>query len=117
MKTLVIASKSPFPVIDGGCFAMNMFLKNLQAIPEIEQIDYLILSTYKHPFSKEAIPTDCEVKTKFYSVEIDTKLKVKSALKKLIQGKSYNLSRFFENSVAEKLEALILENKYDCIIL
>ena len=116
MKTLVIASKSPFPVIDGGCFAMNMFLKNLQAIPEIEQIDYLILSTYKHPFSKEAIPTDCEVKTKFYSVEIDTKLKVKSALKKLIQGKSYNLSRFFENSVAEKLEALILENKYDCII-
>jgi hypothetical protein len=39
MKTLVIANKSPFPVIDGGCFAMNVFLKNLQAITEIKQID------------------------------------------------------------------------------
>jgi len=116
MKTLVIANKSPFPVIDGGCFAMNMFLKNLQAIPEIKQIDYLILSTHKHPFSKEAIPTDFEEKTKFLSVEIDTKLKVKSALKQLIQGKSYNLSRFFDNSVAQKIEALIQENNYDCII-
>ena len=45
MKTLVIANKSPFPIIDGGCFAMNVFLKNLQAITEIKQIDYFIFTS------------------------------------------------------------------------
>ena len=99
MKALVIANKSPFPIIDGGCFAMNVFLKNLQAITEIKQIDYFILSTHKHPFSKEEIPTDLKEKTEFYSVEIDTKLYAKGALKHLIQRKSYNLSRFFDSTV------------------
>jgi len=116
MKTLVIVNKSPFPVIDGGCFAMNVFLKNLQAINEIEQIDYFILSTHKHPFSKEEIPTDLKEKTEFYSTEIDTKLYPKEALKHLIQRKSYNLSRFFDSTVAQKIEALIQENQYEIII-
>ncbi len=116
MKALVIANKSPFPIIDGGCFAMNVFLKNLQAITEIKQIDYFILSTHKHPFSKEEIPTDLKEKTEFYSVEIDTKLYAKGALKHLIQRKSYNLSRFFDSTVAQKIEALIQENQYEIII-
>jgi glycosyltransferase involved in cell wall biosynthesis len=116
MKTLVIANKSPFPIIDGGCFAMNVFLKNLQAITEIKQIDYFILSTHKHPFSKEEIPTDLKEKTEFYSVEIDTKLYIKGALKHLIQRKSYNLSRFFDNTVAQKIHTLIKEKQYEIII-
>ena len=116
MKTLVIANKSPFPVIDGGCFAMSVFLKNLQAISEIEQIDYFMLSTHKHPFSEKAIPTDLNLKTKFYSHEIDTKLYAKSALRHLIQGKSYNLSRFYDEAVTQKLSVLIHENDYDIII-
>ena len=116
MKALVIANKSPFPIIDGGCFAMNVFLKNLQAITEIKQIDYFILSTHKHPFSKEEIPTDLKEKTEFYSVEIDTKLYAKGALKHLIQRKSYNLSRFFDSTVAQIIEALIQENQYEIII-
>lgn len=116
MKTLVIANKSPFPVIDGGCFAMNIFLKNLQAISEIEYIDYFILSTHKHPFTESAIPTDLKEKTKFHSVEVDTKLFAKNALKQLVKGKSYNLSRFFDTKVDQKIETLIHENQYDCII-
>jgi glycosyltransferase involved in cell wall biosynthesis len=116
MKTLVIANKSPFPVIDGGCFAMNVFLKNLQAISEIEQIDYFVLSTHKHPFTESSIPLNLKEKTKFHSLEIDTKLYTKSALGHLIQGKSYNLSRFFDAKVDQKIETLIHENQYDCII-
>lgn len=116
MKTLIIANKSPFPVIDGGCFAMNVFLKNLQAINEIEQIDYFILSTHKHPFSKDSIPSDLSKKTEFFSEEIDTKLYAKNALKHLIQSKSYNLSRFFDVEVAQKLKALILKNEYEIVI-
>lgn len=116
MKTLVIANKSPFPVIDGGCFAMSVFLKNLQAISEIEQIDYFMLSTHKHPFSEKAIPIDLNLKTKFYSNEIDTKLYAKSALRHLIHGKSYNLSRFHDEAVTQKLKVLIHENDYDIII-
>lgn len=116
MKILVIANKSPFPVIDGGCFAMSVFLKNLQAIEEIEQIDYFMLSTHKHPFSREAVPTDFNLKTNFQSFEIDTKLYAKSALKHLIQKKSYNLSRFYDSAVTIKIESLIHENQYDCII-
>ncbi len=116
MKTLVIANKSPFPVIDGGCFAMSVFLKNLQAISEIEQIDYFMLSTHKHPFSEKAIPIDLNLKTKFYGHEIDTKLYARSALRHLIQGKSYNLSRFYDEAVTQKLNVLIHENEYDIVI-
>lgn len=116
MKILVIANKSPFPVIDGGCFAMNVFLKNLQAITEIEHIDYFMLSTHKHPFSIESIPTDLNIKTDFHSHEIDTKLYVKSALSHLVKGKSYNLSRFYDATVAQKLSVLIHEKDYDFII-
>jgi len=115
MKTLVIAHKSPFPVIDGGCFAMNVFLKNLQAIEKISQIDYLILSTHKHPFEKEDIPKEITKKVVFHRAIIDTKLYALSALKHLIQGKSYNLSRFYDKTVVVKLEALIQQNKYEYI--
>jgi glycosyltransferase involved in cell wall biosynthesis len=116
MITLVIANKSPFPVVDGGCFAMNVFLKNLQAIKEIEHIDYFMLSTHKHPFSETEVPSDLKLKTSFFSHEIDTKLYAKSALKQLIKGKSYNLSRFFDQAVEQKIEVLVKEKNYDLII-
>ncbi len=116
MKTLVITNKSPFPVIDGGCFAMNVFLKNLKAISEIKKIDYFILSTHKHSFSEESIPSEFREKVNFYSIEIDTKLHLISALQQLIEGKSYNLSRFFNKKAAQQIESLVQENKYDSII-
>ena len=40
MNILILSHKPPFPIIDGGCYAMTQFLKNISSIENIEQIEY-----------------------------------------------------------------------------
>jgi hypothetical protein len=84
MKVLIISHKPPFPVIDGGCLAMSRFLENIHSQKEIENITYLSLSTFKHPFERHEIPQKKFNKVTFIDKYIDTKLRPEKALKDLI---------------------------------
>ena len=114
MKVLVLSHKPPFPIIDGGCFAMTQFLKNLSSIETIEQIEYFSIHTHKHPFVPEDFP---EIKNvNFSSSFVDTKIYFIDALISIIKKKSYNISRFYSKSVKKELEQLCKKMNFDIVI-
>jgi len=114
MKILIIAHKPPFPTIDGGCVAVRNFLQNVIPQKEIASIDHFSLSTHKHPFDKTKFPTDWS-KVQFLHQKIDTSLNPVSALRALLTGQSYNLSRFYSEAVALTLRKLQAKNQYDVV--
>ena len=119
MKVLYITNKPIFPVVDGGCKAMQQFLSCLLKA-EIE-VDHLCLATQKHPFKAENYPNSLKENVSISSRFVETKIRVLPALKNLIQGKSYNISRFdspdFHLDLSAKLSAenfthVVLESLY-----
>lgn len=119
MKVLYITNKPIFPVVDGGCKAMQQFLSCLLKA-EIE-VDHLCLATQKHPFKAENYPNSLKENISISSRFVQTKIQVLPALKNLIQGKSYNISRFdspdFHLDLSAKLSAenfthVVLESLY-----
>lgn len=119
MKVLYITNKPIFPVVDGGCKAMQQFLSCLLKA-EIE-VDHLCLATQKHPFKAENYPNSLKENVSISSRFVETKIRVLPALKNLIQGKSYNISRFdspdFHLDLSAKLSAenfthIVLESLY-----
>lgn len=111
MRCLYITSKPIYPIIDGGCFAMDSFLQTLQHAGF--EVDHFAIATQKHPFSKKAYPEGLRVE----SVEIDTSIKPLQALKFLLKKGSYNVERFHSEKVLEKIDHLIKGGSYDFIIL
>ena len=114
MNVLILSHKPPFPIIDGGCYAMTQFLKNISSIENIEQIEYFSIHTHKHPFIPEEFPKIKNVN--FSSSFIDTKIYLIDALISLIKKKSYNISRFYSKSVKKQLEQLCKKMNFDIVI-
>jgi len=114
MNVLILSHKPPFPIIDGGCFAMTKFLKNISSIETIKQIEYFSIHTHKHPFVPEEFP---EIKNvNFSSSFVDTKIYFIDALISFIKFKSYNISRFYSKSVKKELEQLCKKMNFDIVI-
>ena len=114
MNVLILSHKPPFPIIDGGCYAMTQFLKNISSIETIEQIEYFSIHTHKHPFITEDFP---EIKNvNFSSSFVDTKIYFIDALISIIKKKSYNISRFYSKSVKRELEQLCKMMNFDIVI-
>jgi glycosyltransferase involved in cell wall biosynthesis len=116
MRLLIISHKPPFPIVDGGCLAMNRFLDCLNEIEFIKEITYFSLATHKHPFNSESIPNKYNSKIKFKHHRVDTQIKLLPALNDLIRGKSYNLSRFHSKDTSVSLLNLCDENQFEIII-
>lgn len=111
MKCLYITSKPIYPIIDGGCFAMDSFLKLL--IASDFEVDHIAISTQKHPFDPTAYPSNIEVE----SVFIDTAVKPLQALKYLIKKGSYNVERFHSDDVQSTIDRKVKQDQFDFIIL
>lgn len=111
MKCLYITSKPIYPIIDGGCFAMDSFLKLL--IASDFEVDHIAISTQKHPFDSAAYPSNIEVE----SVFMDTAIKPLQALKYLIKKGSYNVERFHSDNVQSTIERKVKQDQFDFIIL
>ena len=114
MNVLILSHKPPFPIIDGGCFAMTQFLKNISSIETIKQIEYFSIHTHKHPFTTEEFP---EIKNvNFSSSFVDTKIYFIDALISIIKKKSYNISRFYSKSVKKEIEQICKKMNFDIVI-
>ncbi|MFZ9027574.1 MAG: glycosyltransferase family 4 protein [Crocinitomicaceae bacterium] len=111
MRCLYITSKPIYPIIDGGCFAMDSFLQTLQHAGF--QVDHFAIATQKHPFDSKAYPEGLISE----SVEIDTSVKPLQALKFLLKKGSYNVERFHSEKVLDKINQMINSRPYDFIIL
>jgi glycosyltransferase involved in cell wall biosynthesis len=116
MKVLVLSHKPPYPIVDGGCLAMSRFIIDLQGIKQIEKIDYITLSTHKHPFLPAEYNQVTNDKVSFEGIPIDTKIKLLPALASLLTKKSYHTKRFLHPQVTQTLLAKLSATNYDVII-
>jgi len=114
MRILQLTNKPIFPLLDGGCVAMNELSKLLLANgSEVKNISF---ATEKHPFNKANFPKEFIEKFDPEAIEIPTKITIAGALKNLIKGTSYNLTRFHSSHVEAFLEAHLMENYYELIV-
>ena len=114
MKTLYVTNKPIYPIVDGGCFAMDSFLQSLLTFSEVIT---LCISTHKHPFHIENYPSDIVKSTNPKGVFINTKTNPISFLKSVLKNESYNTARFYSTSFSTHLQTEINSNQYDSIIL
>jgi glycosyltransferase involved in cell wall biosynthesis len=115
-KIFHFSNKPPFPLKDGGCVAISSVLKSLLSSPEIE-VFHFSLSTHKHPFQSEEYPSTWQERMQMDNAFVNTKTDLLGALIYLIRNKSYNVARFYDKKIAEKIKTILDENQFDTAIL
>lgn len=116
MRILHFSNKPAFPSIDGGCVAIREMLYTLSELRPAKLVHFT-LSTYKHPFHIKNYPANLPKSLSIHSAEIDTSLSILGAAKHLISNKSYNVERFYNSAVASKLESVLKEHQFDCVVI
>ena len=72
MNLLILSHKPPYPIVDGGCHAMDRFVRDLLKTFPSAKIHYLCIATQKHPFQANEIPKDLSKQITFSAVEISS---------------------------------------------
>ncbi len=115
MKVLLLTHKPIFPLVDGGCIAMQEFMQNLLQLNF--DIQHLSISTAKHPFDLSKYPLDIQQKIKPENVFVNTKISLVKAIIALIKQDSYNISRFYSSEFEKLLVAKLKNASFDLLIL
>lgn len=115
MRVLHLSHKSIFPVMDGGCKAMKQLMHCLLEGNYV--IDHFCLGTQKHPYRKENYPEEWRQRITISGHNITTRLSIFQGIKHLVSRKSYNISRFNNKVVHEKLNQHLLANQYSTVLL
>jgi polysaccharide biosynthesis protein PslH len=115
MRVLYLTNKPIYPLIDGGCKAMDSFLSCL--LENNWEIEHLCISTEKHPFSLPAYPAELQQKISISSIFVSTKIKFNKAFLALVKGESYSMNRFQSIQITRKIEHLIEQKPFDLVIL
>ena len=115
MRILQLCPKPPRPSLDGGCLAMDAITRGF--IAQGHHVKMLVLSTEKHPFKVEKLDSEYVKSTAIEAISINTALNPIDAIKNLIQGKSYHISRFYSRDFVNKLKEILSTSKFDIIFL
>ena len=115
MKILQLCNRVPFPLTDGGAIAMFTMTKSLADAGC--EVHTLAVNTKKHYVDTSQIPDWFTTKTKLYTVNADTGVKVFGAFANLFSSVSYNLVRFNIPAYHQKLKELLVKNNYDVVQL
>jgi len=114
MKILVLGSRIPWPLHDGGAIATYQVLKGLSN--QGAEVVYFSFNTRKHFVSKELIEKHfpfCRV----IDFPLDANPNAFGAFKALLQGENYNISRFHNDAAKVSLKELLLREKFDVVHL
>ena len=115
MKVLQLTHKPPIPCVDGGCLAMHQITTCLLSAGV--DVKVLSVATAKHP----AVPSEEFIqyfdKIRFDSTFINTKVTLTKIITSLIKRTSLQADRFFSKEMNQKLKALLLQEKFDVVIL
>jgi len=113
MKILQLCHKPPFPAVDGGTIAMHNIAHGLIGLGD--QVKVIAMATHKHPVIESDLFDQYREQTQFESVFVDTSISKWGAIKALISGKSYHISRFNSPQFAKKLTQTLKEDSFDVI--
>lgn len=89
MRVVLLTSKPPYPIVDGGCKATSRLLEDLLQMNV--EILHLTHATHKHPGDKSAYPSALK---EIHVFETNTKTTFIGFLKSFFLGTSYNLDRY-----------------------
>lgn len=115
MKVLQISNKIPYPEKDGGVIAINAITEGL--LKAGCEVKMLAMNTKKHFMEIASIPEKFRNDRHLETVAIDTDIKPLPALKALLTGKSYNISRFESEEFSRKLIEIVKKESFDIIHL
>lgn len=110
------SNKPAFPLKDGGCIAISSIVKSLLSSPEVN-VFHFTLSTFKHPFKEKNYPTEWRNTMELESMEIKTNTNAFSALYYLFKNQSYNVARFHEKAVEERIKNILDKQQFDVVLL
>lgn len=114
-RVLHISNKPIFPLVDGGCVAINQFCQSMFQIPDWS-VFHLCISTKKHPFHLNEYTHSNQQFKQFDHVFMNTAFNFKTAVQQTIKGNSYNLTRFQSNLLINKIESWIAQHQIDVLI-
>ena len=114
MNVLYVTNKPIYPIVDGGCFAMDSFLRSLIRFATVKN---LTVETHKHPFNIHQFPEEIATEINPIPCYIHTKFNPFAFLKTLFTKQSYNASRFYSEEFITIITDLIQQNAYDYIIV
>lgn len=115
MRILQLCHKPPRPALDGGCLAMDALTTGL--IDSGARVKVLTASTRKHPLSPEILDPDYLEITDLEGVAIETDLDIRDAYVSLLNGDSYNISRFYSHQYAMVLKKVLSRERFDVVHL
>jgi glycosyltransferase involved in cell wall biosynthesis len=112
MKVLFLASKIPYPAVDGGTLATYHALKGLYEAGV--EVTFFSLNTFKHyadpKLIQDRFPNMC-----IYQFEADLSVKPFDAFMNLFTDESYNIVRFYKRNINRMLEKVLLEKHFDVV--
>lgn len=114
MHVLHLTNKPIYPLLDGGCVAMNQLSKLIEQ--QGFDIKNLTIETNKHRFNLEDFPQSFQTHQNPEAVLLNTDVTIGGAIKNLLTRKSYNLSRFKDEAFDEKLIEILQQSTFDIII-
>ncbi len=113
MKVLIIGSRVPWPLRDGGAIATYNLLKGLSESGV--EVSFLTLNTIKHFAEDNEIFKQLDFLEVIGYRNIDTSVKLLPALLNLFTGRSYNIDRFINPGFREDILEELNDKKYDLI--
>lgn len=113
MKVLIIGSRVPWPLRDGGAIATYNLLKGLSESGV--EVSFLTLNTNKHFAEDNEIFEQLDFLEVIGYRNIDTSVKILPALLNLFSSRSYNIDRFISSGFREDIIEELNDKKYDLI--
>ena len=113
MRILQLCLKPPYPPVDGGTLAMNSITQGLCDLGH--EVKVLSATSDKHPVRYSDIDDDYLTKTAFEAVYFDLSIHPLDAAVALLCGESYNVKRFENKAMEEKLGMLLTLEDFDVV--
>ena len=115
MRILQLCHKPPRPSIDGGCLAIDAITTGL--MNNGAQVKVLTAITRKHPLDLDALDVEYVEQTDIEGVNLETGLDLRDAYIALLNGDSYNISRFYSHQYAMVIKKVLSRERYDVVQL
>ena len=115
MKILILSKKFPYPLREGEPIATFNLSRSLHTLGC--EVSLLVMNTSKHRFNPSDIPPACHFFKKIHSVDVNNHITVAGAIRSLVKGESYILSRFDSPDFGRKLAEVLQSELYDIIQL
>lgn len=113
MRILQLTNRLPWPLKDGGAIGLYQFTKGYAKAGC--ELTLLSMNTSKHYVNPEELPSFFREKIKLFTVFVDNKVEIKSAVKNLFKNKSYHIERFISAEYENKLTEILQSNQFDIV--